>query len=135
MTIKATLYTDGGSRGNPGPAGIGYVLKVKGERQIEVGKYIGRATNNQAEYQALIKGVKHAVRKKVTDLSCYMDSELIVKQLNGEYRVKDAGLKPLFRHVVKLKGDLEIIKFLHVPREKNKQADKMVNFALDNSSG
>lgn len=94
--MKAKLYTDGGSRGNPGPAGIGFVIIAAGKAKIEGKKFIGRATNNQAEYEALLAGVKKAVKEGVLDLDIYMDSELIVRQLLGRYRVKDRSLKILY---------------------------------------
>lgn len=130
--IKAELYTDGGSRGNPGPAGIGGVLKLAGRKTVELSKYIGRATNNQAEYRAFIAGLKLAQKNKVNDLTCYLDSELIVKQIKGEYRVKDAGLKVLWQEAKEIISLFEKVTVRHVKREKNEQADKLVNIALDN---
>lgn len=130
--IKAELYTDGGSRGNPGPAGIGGVLKLAGRKTVELSKYIGRATNNQAEYRAFIAGLKLAQKNKVNDLTCYLDSELIVKQIKGEYRVKDAGLKVLWQEAKEIMSLFKKVTVGHVKREKNEQADKLVNIALDN---
>src|SRR3989344_4083614 len=99
--IKGTLHTDGGARGNPGPAGIGYVLKA-GKKTITFGDYIGETTNNQAEYQALVRGLTHAQAAGVEELTCYLDSELIVKQMNGEYRVKNAELRPHYEAAQRL---------------------------------
>lgn len=129
--VKATLHTDGGSRGNPGPAGIGVVIKFEDGRKVEHSEYIGETTNNQAEYQALVRGLKEALSLDVTELSVFMDSELIVKQVNGEYRVKNAELRPWFEQVEEVKKEFSSVSFGHVKREKNKEADKLVNKALD----
>ena len=129
---KAELYTDGGSRGNPGPAGIGGVLKIKGQEQVEFSDYIGKGTNNQAEYKAFLAGLKLAKEKEVNELACYLDSELIVKQIRGEYRVRDASLKVLFREVQEVMSSFKKVTVGHVKRDKNKEADKLVNIALDN---
>jgi ribonuclease HI len=127
----ATLYSDGGARGNPGSAGIGYVLKVNDIDVLGYGEYIGEATNNVAEYQALREGLKLAQKEKVTHLDCFLDSELVVKQLKGIYRVKHAGMKVLYDEVQQLARGFEEISFTHVPRAKNKVADGLVNNALD----
>jgi len=135
MSLEAELYTDGGSRGNPGPAGIGAVLKFTNKDTRFSTKffkeYIGEATNNQAEYQALLAGLHLAVEAGVTNLKVFMDSELIVKQLRGEYRVKNADLKPLFAEVLKRTNSFSEVSWHHIPREKNKLADELVNEALD----
>jgi ribonuclease HI len=129
--IKAELYTDGGARGNPGPAGIGGVLKIKKRVPVEFSEYIGKTTNNQAEYRALVRGLKLANENGVSELICYLDSELIVKQLRGDYRVRDAGLKILFAEAQRMVALFEEVIFEHVVRAKNKRADKLVNMALD----
>ena len=129
---KITLYSDGGARGNPGPAGIGYVLlDEKGKTLAEEGAYIGEATNNQAEYKALLAGLMKAQDLGAEEVDCYLDSELAVKQLNGEYKVKNEGLKPIFTHVRSFYTVFRKITFSHVRREKNKRADAMVNVAID----
>ena len=128
--IKATLHTDGGARGNPGPAGIGAVLKI-GEKELLFKKYIGSTTNNQAEYQALLLGMKEAKEAGVDELECYLDSELVVKQLKREYKVKDGGLAILFVKAWNQMNDFKKVSFHHVRREQNKLADKLVNEALD----
>ena len=129
-----TLFTDGGARGNPGPAGIGYVLTMPEDTEpIAKGDYIGEATNNQAEYQALIAGLTAAQEKEVKELACYLDSELIVKQLNGEYRVKDRNLKDLYQRAQEIIESYDDISFHHVPREQNSEADALVNQALDDN--
>ncbi len=130
---KLIAYTDGGARGNPGPAAFGVVI---GETYMH-GEYIGETTNNIAEYSGLVYALKHA--KKGTDeadmakvdLEVRMDSELIVKQMKGEYKVKNEGLKPLFLEAKKLISRFHSVSFVHIPREKNKEADAMVNKALD----
>lgn len=128
---KATLHTDGGARGNPGPAGIGYVLKIEGGKTIDYGDYIGERTNNYAEYMALIRGLEKAKAAKVTDITCYLDSELVVKQLKGEYRVRHQDLSPLYQQVLQLRKAFSHISFHHIRREKNAKADKLVNDAID----
>lgn len=130
------IHTDGGSRGNPGPAGIGVVISLSaGEK--EYFQSIGNTTNNIAEYSAVIfalKKVKQLLTKngaKKTHIELRTDSELLVKQLNAEYKIKDADLIPLFINIWNLRQDFALVKFVHVLREKNKAADKLVNKALD----
>ena len=117
--MEFKLFTDGGSRGNPGPAGIGAVLLVGGAKVAEVSEYIGEATNNVAEYRALLRGLDLAVENNAVDLECYLDSELVVKQLNGQYRVKDANLQRLFAQVKNYRSKFNSITFAHVSRDKN----------------
>jgi ribonuclease HI len=129
---KIKLYTDGGARGNPGPAGAGGVIKnEKGEIIKEFSRFLGVATNNQAEYQALISGLEKAAELSAKEINCYLDSELVVKQLNREYRVKDKDLAPLFVKVWNLSLKFKKIKFHHIFREDNKEADGLVNQAID----
>ena len=129
---KVIIYTDGGARGNPGHAGIGVVIKSESHEVIEeYGKYIGETTNNQAEYKALVSALERAVELGAKEVSCFLDSELLVKQLNHEYKVRDKDLAPLFLRVWNLLNNFENITFKHIPREKNKEADKMVNMAID----
>ncbi len=129
---KIILFTDGGARGNPGPAGIGGVLcNEKKEKIFAYAKYIGATTNNQAEYQSLIFALEQARRRGAEEVICYLDSELIVKQLNREYRVKDRDLGPLFIKIWNLSQGFKKIAYHHIPREKNKEADKLVNQAID----
>lgn len=125
------LRTDGGSRGNPGPAGAGFVIEVGGEIVCRGGKFIPVATNNIAEYEAFIWGLENAAALGHTDVQVFADSELLVKQINGQYRVKNAGLKPLF---IKALGELRrfsAFKVTHVRREMNEAADAMANEAMD----
>jgi ribonuclease HI len=128
------LYTDGGARGNPGPSGIGAILFDDQDKLIWFeNKFINNATNNQAEYLALILGLKLCIKYQVGKVNCYLDSELIVKQLNGEYKVKDAKMKKLKTKVDELISEFSQINFCHVTRDKNKFADKLVNLSLDNA--
>ena len=129
---KLTIYTDGGARGNPGPAGIGAgIFDEKGNTVEEISKYIGQATNNQAEYQALIAGLTKAKELGVEKIEFFLDSELVVKQLNREYRVKDKDLALLFVQAYNLTLGFKKVIFKHIGREKNELADKLVNLALD----
>lgn len=128
---KADLHTDGGARGNPGPAGTGYVLELEDGKKIREGHYIGENTNNQAEYDALRRGMERAVLEGVTHLNCFLDSELIVKQMTGVYRVKNGDLRLVYAKICDLAEKFETVTFKHVRREKNQQADKLVNMAID----
>ena len=127
------LFTDGGSRGNPGQAAIGCLLidPVKGVTLAEHAERIGEETNNVAEYRALIKGLKMSLAYQPNRLICHLDSELIVKQLNGEYRVKMATLQPLVEEIREITHELPDVVFQHIPREDNWRADELVNKALD----
>lgn len=153
------IYTDGGARGNPGPSACGVVIKNEnGEIILKTSKYLGIATNNQAEYEALIlalqkakgifksRGAKFCAQNTCTqksrntkfcvptgdkNIECYLDSELVVKHLNHEYKIKDENLQPLFIKVWNLTLDFDCVKFIHIPREKNKLADELVNGELD----
>ena len=131
-----TIYCDGGSRGNPGPAAIGVVIEIKGQAK-EYGKYIGETTNNEAEYQAVIFGLKklkHLIggeKAEKAKVEIRMDSELVVNQLNGKYKIKEKSLIPFFIEIWNLKINFGEIKFIHIPREENKRADRVVNRELD----
>ncbi len=126
------LRTDGGARGNPGPAAIGVVIAdEQGGMVREFGRYIGETTNNQAEYQALLAGLEEAKKLGATEVHCYLDSELVVKQLRQEYKVKDKGLAPLFVKVWNLSQSFTKVTYTSVPREQNKRADMLVNQTLD----
>jgi ribonuclease HI len=129
---KLTIFTDGGSRGNPGPSGIGAVLKNEaGVVVAEISEYIGETTNNQAEYQAVLAAIEKARELEAEDLNFFLDSELVVKQLNREYKVRDKGLAPLFIKIYNAGLGFKKVSFTHVRREKNIEADKLVNEALD----
>ncbi|MBU1039218.1 ribonuclease HI family protein [Patescibacteria group bacterium] len=126
------IRTDGGARGNPGPAAIGVVIETcAGQVVKKFGRYIGKATNNQAEYQALLAALQEVQKLKAEMVTCYLDSELVVKQLNREYRVKDQALAVLFIKIWNLSQGFKKISFHHVLREHNKAADALVNEALD----
>lgn len=127
------LYTDGGSRGNPGQAAIGCVLENPDTGQVmkEYMDRIGIETNNVAEYKALIQGLELASRYRPNHLVCHLDSELVVKQLNGEYRIKMASLQPLVDEIRELVSGFKDVQFVHIPREDNHRADALVNRALD----
>ncbi|MBI2414724.1 ribonuclease HI family protein [candidate division WWE3 bacterium] len=132
--MKLILHTDGGARGNPGPSAAGIVIENEsGEVVRELGIFLGHCTNNEAEYQALIHGIKTAQSLGADRLSCFLDSELVVKQVNGLYKVKNTNMKALNEKVTKLKPFFKEIDFTHVPREKNEKADKLVNEVLDAS--
>lgn len=133
MNEKIVMYTDGGSRGNPGPAGIGVYIETLGKKY---GECIGKKTNNEAEYLALIFGLKKlkqllGAKAKQFTIQCYLDSELVVKQLNHEYKLKDSRIQAFFIEIWNLSLDFKIVEFAHVFREKNKIADSLVNEALD----
>lgn len=128
---RAVLYTDGGARGNPGPAAIGVVLEVEGQQPHRIGETIGEATNNVAEYRALIRGMEEAKRHGVTELECRLDSELVVKQLNREYKVRNNTLAPLFVRVWNAAQGFRSIRFTAVSRAANRTADRLVNDALE----
>ena len=130
------LYTDGGARGNPGPAGIGArLLTAAGDVVEELADFIGKATNNVAEYQALLAGLEIALDRGVERLDVFLDSELVVRQVNGQYKVKDAGLKPLHRQACLLLSRFHEVDVKHVRREQNAAADALVNQAIDAASG
>ena len=131
-TKKYLLYVDGGARGNPGPAGIGVVILDAGNKKVkEIYKYIGEATNNIAEYNALICGLEEALNLSARDIIVHMDSELIAKQLSGEYRVKNADLKELFEKAIEILKGFSSFEIKHIDRSKNKDADKLVNKAIN----
>jgi dinuclear metal center YbgI/SA1388 family protein len=130
------LYTDGGARGNPGPAGIGArLLDAAGDVVEELADSIGTATNNVAEYQALLAGLELALDHDVQRLDVFLDSELVVRQVNGQYKVKDAGLKPLHAQACLLLSRFHEVDVKHVRREQNAEADALVNNAIDAATG
>ncbi len=131
---KAVLRSDGGARGNPGPAGAGFVIEVDGDVVCSGGRYLGEVTNNVAEYEALIWGLENVSALEHTHVSVFADSELLVKQINGAYRVKNEGLKPLFLRALELLRGFESYDVNHVRRENNKLADAMANAAMDERS-
>lgn len=126
-----TLHTDGGARGNPGPAGIGFVLKKNDKVVAEGGEYIGEATNNVAEYQAILAGLRLAKKEGVKEVACFLDSLLVVEQLKRNYKVKDPKLGVLFVNVWNLIQEFKKVTFQHIRREENAHADRLVNEAID----
>lgn len=139
---KYIIYSDGGARGNPGPAAYGYIIKTvdNSKEEIRNSKYIGIATNNQAEYQGILAALKFLSKKiknkkqKTNDMQilCYLDSQLIVEQMKGNYKIKNEGLKPLYWDIRKLIMELGgNVVFKHITRDKNKEADGLVNKAID----
>jgi ribonuclease HI len=126
-----TIYTDGAARGNPGPAAYAYIIERPGEDDIEFNQRLGDTTNNVAEYTALIYALKKAKALGARRLVIYSDSELMVKQMKGEYRVKNAGLMPLYEDAKRLVRDFDKVEFRHIRREENSRADWLCNQALD----
>ncbi|MFY9615788.1 MAG: ribonuclease HI family protein [Candidatus Dormiibacterota bacterium] len=129
------IHTDGGSRGNPGPAAIGVVIEVEkgGQSEViqEIAEPIGVASNNVAEYRAIIRGLEAARQLGADSVTSLLDSQLVVEQLNGNYRVKHDDLKPLHARVKQLAAEFPLVTFQHVRREQNTEADRLVNAALD----
>jgi ribonuclease HI len=130
--LRAKLSTDGGARGNPGPAAYGYVLEADDGTVLAAhGETIGIATNNVAEYSALIAGLEKGLELGVTDLEVISDSELMVKQMRGEYKVKNEALRELWQQATRLARELGSVRYRAVRREHNELADRLVNEALD----
>ena len=131
-----TAYFDGGSRGNPGPAGWGaYIVDDAGNVLAELSGALGTATNNVAEYNGLIAALQWAADHDVTSLSVKGDSLLLVEQMRGNYKVKNEGLKPLYHRAKMLVMQIGNVSFAHVPREKNKDADRLSNVGMDANGG
>lgn len=132
MTQALRLHVDGASRGNPGEAGFGvHVCAPDGSELAGLYGYLGRATNNVAEYQALLHGLRFALERGAREVDVFSDSELLVRQLAGRYRVKNPGLQPLFREAQSLLARFERARVSHVPREQNREADALANRAVD----
>jgi ribonuclease HI len=130
--LKARLFTDGGARGNPGPAAYGYVLEADDGTVLAAhGEHIGTATNNVAEYSGLVAGLRKALELHVPEVEVVSDSELMVKQMRGEYRVKNEALRELSVEASRLAGELGNVEYRHVKRAHNEEADRLVNEALD----
>lgn len=126
------IYTDGGARGNPGPAAIGIVIRdLESDEEIRHGEVIGVTTNNQAEYRALLWALQKAASLGIEQVECYLDSELVVKQMRREYRVRDQALGVIFLKVWNTLSAFRSVSFHQIPRSKNKEADSLVNAALD----
>ncbi len=135
-TPEITAWTDGASRGNPGPASVGVLFgSADGEPLAGYAETIGKATNNVAEYKAVLRAMEFAVTWKVRKLRLHLDSELVARQLTGQYRVKSQDLIPFYRQIVSLAQELDVFQVRHVRREKNKLADALANLALDGKGG
>ncbi|MBP6859452.1 MAG: ribonuclease HI family protein [Candidatus Magasanikbacteria bacterium] len=130
--MKLITYTDGGARGNPGPAALGVVIKdTTGKTIAGYGQYLGKQTNNFAEYSALISALQKAKELGATEVECIMDSELVTKQMNRQYKVKEPTLQKLFIQAFNISSQFQKVTFKHTFREQNKEADSWVNKALD----
>jgi ribonuclease HI len=128
------LNTDGGSRGNPGPGAIGAVIFDESEKIVfQIGTFLGTCTNNEAEYQALLTGLEAALKNNFLEITCRLDSELVVKQLRGEYKVKNDRLAIFHKKVKGLEKKFKSVSYKHIPRSQNKEADALVNQVLDAS--
>src|SRR4051812_38628727 len=138
MSEAATMNIDGAARGNPGPAAYAVVIARPGQPPVEEAETLGTATNNVAEYTALVRGLELAGELGLKKLNVFSDSELLVKQMSGEYRVKNADLQELYREATRLRRGFDAVAITHVRREQNKRADALCNEALDgkrNASG
>ena len=131
--MRLVIHIDGGSRGNPGPAAAGVVIRSADDQTIlwQGGIFLGNATNNVAEYSGLLRGLQQAIQLGATDVEAVSDSELMVKQIKGIYRVKNEGLQPLYAKANELRRQFKHFAIRHVRREFNKDADRLVNQALD----
>lgn len=141
MYQKIIIHSDGGSRGNPGHAGIGYVITADQETIQQTGEYIGQTTNNVAEYKAILTALSTLLKKEIIadEISCFLDSELVVRQLGGQYKIKNANLQVLAAEVIqtiaKLKNKgVKSIRFTSILRQENKIADSLVNQAIDKAT-
>ncbi|HKY35089.1 MAG TPA: ribonuclease HI family protein [Polyangiaceae bacterium] len=133
---EAVLWTDGAARGNPGPAGIGAVLKnASGEVLYTGSEYLGHTTNNVAEYKAVLLGLSGALAQGIRHVEVRADSELLIKQLKGEYRVKSVGLRPLYEEARRLIARFASVKLTHIRRELNGEADRLANQGIDQVGG
>lgn len=128
--FHADVYIDGGSRGNPGPAGAGIIIETS-SKNYNFSIPLGHQTNNFAEYEALLFALKQAIKLNLKDITIYSDSELLVMQMKGIYKVKSSNLKSSFEKAKSLCQKLNNIEFIYIPREKNKEADKLANLAMD----
>ena len=129
--MELTAHTDGASRGNPGPAAFAYTIEKDGVVLEEHSEYIGKATNNIAEYGAFLAVMKRMKALGAREITIFSDSELAVRQINGLYRVKNAGLQPLYEEIMAISREFTLFRVIHIRREKNVLADKLANMALD----
>jgi ribonuclease HI len=129
--MELTIYTDGASRNNPGEAGAGAVIKQEGKLVAALARYLGTTTNNVAEYTAAIIALEHAVLLGASRVRLFADSELLVRQINGRYKVKNEGLKKLYDTVKELIAKIGCVEVQYIPREQNREADALANKAID----
>jgi ribonuclease HI len=129
--MELTIYTDGASRNNPGEAGAGAVIKQEGKLVAALARYLGTTTNNVAEYTAAIIALEHAVLLGASRVRLFADSELLVRQINGRYKVKNEGLKKLYHTVKELIAKIGCVEVQYIPREQNREADALANKAID----
>jgi ribonuclease HI len=129
--MELTIFTDGASRNNPGEAGAGVFILHDGKPLEKIARYLGKTTNNIAEYRAAIIGLEHAVSAGASKVRLFADSELLVKQLNGQYKVKNEGLKPLHTRAKELITRIGSVEVQYIPRAQNKEADALANKAID----
>lgn len=136
---KIKIFTDGGARGNPGPSGIGVVIESAGSKKT-YREFIGYATNNEAEYKALLFALQKVkllygkTKTKFLSVECFLDSELVVKQMNHEYKLNDENIQKFFLQIWNLAVDFGDVKYTHIPRGKNTEADRLANLALDEAT-
>lgn len=133
--MKCRVYIDGAARGNPGPAGIGVVIYVEGEEQPrrEVYGYLGEATNNEAEYKAMLRAFEELIALSAQEIILYSDSQLLVRQMLGEYKVRHERLRPLYEKAQEYAQRFSSVQCIHIPREKNREADALANRGIDGS--
>ncbi|MCS6850627.1 MAG: ribonuclease HI family protein [Gemmataceae bacterium] len=135
MSKAGTIYTDGAARGNPGPAAYAFVIHRPESPPIEKADFLGHATNNVAEYTALVKALEYATRLGIRRLLIHSDSELLVRQMNGQYQVKSSDLRPLFERAKQLCRAFDTVSIIHVSRDQNRRADQLCNQILDQRGG
>jgi len=139
MSKAIRIYTDGGARGNPGPSGIGVVIESPGAKKT-YREFIGYATNNEAEYKALLFALQKVkllygkTKIKSLTIECRLDSELVVKQLNHKYKINEENIQKFFLQIWNLSTDFGEVKYIHIPRAKNAEADRLANLALDEAT-
>ncbi len=129
---KVSIYTDGGSRGNPGTAGIGIIgYNENNDIVFKISQYIGKQTNNVSEYKALVRALEIVVEKEIKDIEIFMDSQLVVRQIKGEYKVRNERMKPFYEMAISLIRNIDNFNINHVKRSENSEADKLANEAMD----
>ena len=136
MIVAYRIYSDGASKGNPGPAGAGAVIRdPEGNTVAEVAEYVGITTNNVAEYMGLLEALKVCAQRKWGPVEVFADSQLLIRQLQGKYRVKNEGIRPLYEEIRGLLGQVGCVKLQHIPREENREADRLSNVGVEKGMG